>query len=353
MSGRPGRPLLAHTLAFLRSRLLGAVILPAALGAAWAVHHGLASAAAAPLPLPPWLAFLLALAGLAAVELMNLFGSDYVQYLSGRPPGEPEARKGAGRTGRDPLWLRLPPPGPTLPGTPVVDPRLLPPERIPWVLLPLGLAGAAVLLCFVFDVGPGVLAFLLPAAAVGALYVFSPFAYSFLATSLVPPLVSGGLGYILTGRPQAAAFLAGLPVTWISAGVILTYRVAYDANRSKRQAGAAGTDKAAAGRGAAAGTDKAAAGRRAMVDGGNELARRLRLVLTPFAILVLNIVLFLLLGLYPPAAAAAALLPALLFPVWVARLLAAELQDPVPATAVGVLLHCSVTILLALGLLLG
>ena len=92
----------------------------------------LAPAGAAPLPLPPWLAFLLALAGLAAVELMNLFGSDYVLHLSRRP-----ARGEA-------LWLRaIPPPGPVLPGTPVLEPRLLPPERIPCVLLPLALAGAA------------------------------------------------------------------------------------------------------------------------------------------------------------------------------------------------------------------
>ncbi len=343
MSGRPGRPLLARTLAFLRSRLLGAVTLPAVLGAAWAGGHGLASVEAAPLPLPPWLVFLLALDGLAAVELMNLFGSDYVLYLCSRQAGGPEARKGAGKPGRDPLWLRaLPPPGPVLPGSPVVDPRFLPPERIPWVLLPLVLAGAAVLLYFVFTVGPGVLAFLLPAAAVGALYIFSPFAYAFLATSLVPPLVSGGLGYILTGRPQAAAFLAGLPVSWISAGVILTYRVAYDPNRSKPLASTAGT----------AGTDRAAASRGAAVARRRELVHRLLPVLTPYAVLVLNIVLFLFLGLYPPLAAAA-LLPALLFPVWVARLLAAERQDPVPATAVGVLLHCSVTILLALGLFLG
>lgn len=332
MSRRPGRPLLACTLAFLRSRLLGAVILPALLGAGWAVHHGLAPAGLSAASLPSWLAFLLALAGLAAVELMNLFGSDYVLYLSRRPGREPGARgRIAGKPGTDALWLRaLPPPGPVLPGSPVVDPRLLPPERIPCVLLPLALAGAAVLLGFVFIVGPGVLAFLLPAAAVGALYVFSPFPYAFLATSLVPPLVSGGLGYILTGRPQAAAFLAGLPVTWISAGVILTYRVAYAANRVERQAS----------------TDRAAADRR------RERARRLLPVLTPYAIMVLNIVLFLVLRLYPPAAAAA-LLPALLFPVWVARLLAAERQDPVPATAVGVLLHCSVTVLLALGMLLG
>lgn len=348
MSRRAGRPLLAHTLAFLRSRLLGAVTLPALLGAGWAVHHARAPggppaapalrlplAAPAPgsgLPSPPWLAFLLALAGLAVAELMNLFGSDYVQFLSSRPAREPGARKGAGKTGRNPLWLHLPPPGPVLPGNPVVDPRLLPPERIPRVLLPLALAGAAVLLFFILRVGPGVLAFLLPAAAVGALYVFSPFPCAFLATALVPPLVSGGLGYVLTGRPQAAAFLAGMPVVWISVGVILTYRVAYASDQAaERVEGAGGRPEAARRR---------------------ETARRLRLVLPSYAAMALSIGLLLALGLYPPAAAAA-LLPALLCPVWAARLLAVERRDPVPATAVGVLLHSSVTVLLALGLLLG
>jgi hypothetical protein len=144
--------------------------------------------------------------------------------------------------------------------------------------------------------------------------------------------VSGGLGYVLTGRPQAAAFLAGLPVAWISVGVILTYRVAYASNRVAERVKAI--------------SEVAAAARR------RETSRRLQLVLPPYAAMALSIGLLLALGLYPPAAAVA-LLPALLCPVWVARLLAVERRDPVPAVAVGVLLHSSVTVLLALGLLLG
>jgi hypothetical protein len=315
------RMVLARALAFLRSRLLGAVTLPALLGAGWAVHSGLSLAGPWPfgesigfLRLHLWLVFLLALAGLAAVELMNLFGSDYMLFLNAQAQKRRAGRSVSG------LPLRLPTPGPVLPGNPVVGPRLLPPERIPRVFLPLALAGAAMLLFFVSSVGPGVLAFLVPAAAVGALYIFSPFPYAFLATALVPPLVSGGVAYVLGGRPQAAAFLAGLPVTWISVGVILTYRVAY----------APGT---------------AGAARR-------EHSRRLWLVLTPYAVTVLNIGLLLALGLYPPLASIA-LLPALFFPVWAASLLKTERRDAVPATAVGVLLHSSVTLLLALALLLG
>jgi hypothetical protein len=332
------RRLLARALAFLRSRLLGAVTLPALLGACWAVHRGLSPAgpwpaggAAGSLRLPSWAVFLLALCGLAAVELMNLFGSDYMLFLSA------QARKGRpGRPARGPASRQaLPPPGPVLPGNPVVSPRVLPPERIPRVLLPLALAGAAVLLFFVLRVGPGVAAFLLPAAAVGALYVLAPFPYAFLATALVPPLVSGGVDYVLTGRPQIAAFLAGLPVSWISVGVILTYRVAYAPDQDLRRAG---DDR---------GARAAKAARRRDLTG-----RRLRAVLTLYAASALNIGLLLASGLYPPLASIA-LLPALLLPAWAAHLLRVERRDPVPATAVGVLLHSSVTLLLALGLFLG
>jgi hypothetical protein len=346
VSRRTARPVLIRALAFLRSRLLGAVTLPALLGAGWAVHRGLSPAGPWPiatpskfLRLPPWLVFLFALVGLAAVELMNLFGSDYVLYLTRRSDrGNRDRNNWMGRAGRPaselPSRRAVPPPGPVLPGNPVVSPRLLLPERIPRVVLPLVLAGAAALLFFVLSVGPGVLAFLAPAAAVGALYVFSPFPYAFLATALVPPLVSGGVAFVLAGRPQTAAFLAGLPVTWISVGVILTYRVAYAPNR----AGERSEESRAPG--------AVGAARRA------DLTRRLRVVLAPYAAAVLNIGLLLALGLYP-FTALVALVPAVLLPVWAARLLRAERRDPVPATAVGVLLHSSVTLLLALGLFLG
>jgi hypothetical protein len=336
------RPVLARALAFLRSRLLGAVAFPALLGAGWAVHRGVSPAGPWPaasivrFPLPVWVVFLLALAGLAAVELMNLFGSDYVEFLSRRSGRDARARDGRARQNAimpAPRGPRLPA-APLLPGNPVVKPWRLAPERIPRVLLPLALAGAAVLLFFVLSVGPGVLAFLLPAAAVGALYLLSPFPYAFLATALVPPLVSGGVAYVLAGRPEAAAFLAGLPVTWLSVGVILTYRVAY----APKGAG----ERMEAPHGA---------GKASRRDPGLR-ARRLRAVLVPYSATVLNIGLLLVFGLYPPAALIA-LLPALFLPVWVARLLSTERRNPVPATAVGVLLHSSVTLLLALALFIG
>jgi hypothetical protein len=208
----------ARALAFLRSRLLGAVSLPALIGAAWAWRAGAFGPGAARLSL---LRLAIALAGLAAVELMNLFGADLKR--AGGAQREPGG-KGPPGAGSAPL----------LPGNPVA-PRLAP-VAIRGLLLLLAGAGLAALLYFAIAVGPGVLAFLLPAAAVGALYVLSPFPYAFLGTALVPPLVAGGLSFVLTGRAPAACFLSALPVSLVSAGVILTYQVAYRGPRLFRAA---------------------------------------------------------------------------------------------------------------------
>jgi len=305
---------LGRALAFLRSRLLGAVTLPALIGAAWAWRAGAFGAGgtgggrAVGLAL---LRLLIALAGLAAAELMNLFGADYVRHLRGRRPagGRPTAGGRPGAAQGSSL-------GPVLPGNPVVSPRRLPPAAIPGVLLGLAAAGAAALLYFVLTVGAGVLAFLLPAAAVGALYVFSPFPYAFLATALVPPLVAGGVAFVLLGQAVPGAFLSALPVSLVSAGVILTYQVAYRAKRPPA------------------------------------LWVRLLAVLLPYVLSDVAVALLLLARLYPRGGFFA-LLPAVVFPGWAARLLLTETRDPVPATAVGVFLHSSLALAIAAGLLLG
>lgn len=306
---------LGRALAFLRSRLLGAVTLPALIGAAWAWRAGAFGAGGTGggrAGAPALLRLLIALAGLAAVELMNLFGADYVWHLRGRRPagGRPTA---SGRPGAAGQGGSL---GPVLPGNPVVSPRRLPPSAIPGVLLGLAAAGAAALLYFVLTVGAGVLAFLLPAAAVGALYVFSPFPYAFLATALVPPLVAGGVAFVLLGHAAPGAFLSALPVSLVSAGVILTYQVAY---REKRPPA---------------------------------LWVRLLAVLLPYVLADVAVALLLLARLYPRGGFFA-LLPAVVFPGWAARLLLTQKRDPVPATAVGVFLHSSLALAIAAGLLLG
>jgi hypothetical protein len=286
----------ARALAFLRSRLLGAVSLPALIGAAWAWRAGAFAPGAAR---PSLLRLAIALAGLAAVELMNLFGADIRRAGRG---GEEPGREGA-RGDRS---------APQLPGNPVA-PRLRP-AAIRRLLLLLAAAGLAALLYFAVAVGPGVLAFLLPAAAVGALYVLSPFPYAFLGTALVPPLVAGGLSFVLTGRAPAACFLSALPVSLVSAGVILTYQVAY---RGRRRA----------------------------------LERALP-VLACYVLADLGVAALLLARVYPPSGFFA-LLPAVVFPGWAARLLLTESRDPVPATAVGVYLHSTLCLAIAAGFFRG
>jgi hypothetical protein len=318
-----GRNGLSRVLAFLRSRLLGAVTLPALIGAAWAWRAGafgaraagvggeaggLAGAVGGPAA-PAFLRLAIALAGLAAVELLNLFGADYARQAASLraagggkrpgPAGGPQAKDGL---------------GPVLPGNPVA-PRL-PPAAIPFVLLGLAAAGASALLYFVWTAGAGVLAFLLPAAAVGALYVFSLFPYAFLATALVPPLVAGGVAFILLGRAPAGSFLAALPVSLVSAGVILTYQVAYRRERPPA------------------------------------LWARALVVLLPYVLADVAVALLLLARVYPRAGFFA-LLPAIVFPGWAARLLLTDTRDPVPATAVGVFLHSALCLAIAAGLFWG
>jgi hypothetical protein len=291
---RPGSGGLSRILAFLRSRLLGAVSLPALIGAAWAWRAGAFGPVGARKAWPALLRLGIALAGLAAVELVNLFGADYLRHLRHQRQGGSEL-------------------GPQLPGNPVS--ARLRPEAIPPLLMGLAAAGLAALLYFTVTTGPGVLAFLLPAAAVGALYLFSPFPYAFLGTALVPPLVAGGVAFVLLGRVPPAAFLSALPVSLVSAGVILTYQVAY-----RRQP-------------------------------PPHWARALA-VLLPYMLADVLVAALLLVRVYPRSGFFA-LLPAIVFPGWIARLLFNATRDPVPATALGVLLHSTLCLAITAGLFWG
>lgn len=280
---------LARLLAFLRSRLLGAVLMPALLGAAWAARQR---------TLPP-ARLLLVLTGLAAAELMNLFGADYAAY------------RAAARTGPRPTAARRP----LLPGNPVVRPSRLPPARIPLALAALALAGLAVMLYFALAVGPAVLLFFLAAALVGVLYVLEPFPGAFLSTAAIPPLISGGTALALSGAALPGSFLAGLPVAWVSAAVILGYRWAQGA------------------------------------EGPQGPARR-GLVLSLFLAAGCQVLALWLAGVFPPAALAA--IPVILafggLAVWAGRRRPA---DPVPATALGVLAHTLGSLVLAAALAWG
>jgi hypothetical protein len=274
-------PFFENILAFLRSRLLGAVLMPALIGAALAARAGAFH----------WLPFFLILVGLSAAEMLNLLGSDY------RMIEKPERKE------------------PQLPGNPVFPLERLPASRIPLVLAPVVFVGLAVLVYFTITVGIGVLLFLLAAAVIGALYVFSPFRYAFLYTAFIPPLISGGVYLAMTGKLDGLAFAAGVPITLISLAVILGYRVMYE------QAGA-------------------------------ERRRSRAVVLALYCLAGINVVLYVPAGVYPWAGLAA-VVPIAVFVWLVGKWSAREKKDPVPVTALGVMMHTSTCLVIAAALLLG
>jgi hypothetical protein len=268
-------------LAFLRTRLLGAVLMPSLIGAALAVRHERFH----------WLRFLLVLVGLAAAELLNLLGSDY-------------------RTLRNPDSVE-----PQLPGSPMFSSARLPASRIPLVLAPLAMAGLAVLVYFTITVGPGVLVFLLAAGIIGSLYVFSPFRYAFLYTAFIPPLISGGAYLATAGVLDGTAFAAGVPITLISLAVIIGYRVMYEQS-------------------------------------GPERRRTRAVVLALYSLSGITVALYLPAGIYP-IAGLAAVAPIVVFLWWIGKVSLQEKQDPVPATALGVMMHTTTAAAIAAALLFG
>ena len=274
-------PFYEKVLAFLRSRLLGAVLMPALIGAALAARGGTFH----------WLRFVLLLVGLAAAEMLNLLGSDYRMF---QKPERKEAQ---------------------LPGNPVFAPERLPASRIPLVLAPVAVIGLAVLLYFTITVGIGVLVFLAAAAVIGALYVFSPFRYAFLYTAFIPPLISGGVYLAMTGTLEGPAFAAGVPITLISLAVILGYRVMYEQTGSERR-------------------------------------RSRAVVLALYCLAGINIILYVPAGVYPWAGLAA-VIPIAVFVWLVGKWSRREKKDPVPATALGVMMHTSTCLVIAAALLFG
>ena len=278
---RNAHPFYGNILAFLRTRLLGAVLMPALIGAAFVVRRGAFQ----------WLRFVLVLLGLAAVELLNLLGSDYRMF---RNPDRKE---------------------PQLPGNPVFPPEHLPASRIPLILVPIALIGLAVLLYFTVTVGIGVLVFLFAAGLIGALYVFSPFRYAFLYTAFIPPLISGGVYLAMTGRLEGPAFAAAIPITLISLAVIVGYRLMYEQT-------------------------------------GPERRRSRAAVLALYCLAGINVVLYVPAGIYPLAGLAAAV-PIASFLWLVAMVSAREKKDPVPVTALGVMMHTTTCLVIAAALLFG
>jgi hypothetical protein len=172
--------------------------------------------------------------------------------------------------------------------------------------------GSAALVVFLVRVGPGILVPFAGAAGCAILYAVQPFPGSYLATAAVPSLITGGTMYALTGKWDAPSLYAGIPVCLVSVGVILTYRSAYRGG-TRREGG------------------KVAA---VLCYAGSLASVAVLAAIGVFRWTSLPVIL--------PGAALAGL-------AW--KLFERNSSDPVPATAAGVILHASVSLLLAILLL--
>ena len=91
-----------------------------------------------------------------------------------------------------------------------------------------------VLAYFVIECGWDILILLGIAAIVSALYTAPLFRYAFFATALLPPVVAFGTYFALSGIPGWQAGLSALPILFLSAAVIYTYRVLYEPREQPR-----------------------------------------------------------------------------------------------------------------------
>ncbi len=195
--------LLRHWLGFSRTRLFIAVLVPCLIGASAAYRDGFFS-------LVP---FAVIAFGLVMVESSNLLLADWATFGGGSGIGE------------------APPP---MPGSPMLPPAILPTR---WTIYAsaacLGIA-ALTMLVFVAQRGLGILLLCAAAVAIGVFYAFSPVRYGFFSTALLPPLISLGAYFALSGTPSLWAVFVGVPSMLLSTGCIFTYRVLYGKEDSER-----------------------------------------------------------------------------------------------------------------------
>jgi len=234
---------------------------------------------------------LLVLAGVVLAEVLSLVAADLADGVAGS----------AGRA----------PPFPQLPGSPVLPRRLVPPRRLPVALAVLAVPAAAVLAVLFARTGGRILLVLLPAVAAGALYALQPVPAAAFATAVVPPLITAGTVLAVSGRWEWGAAAIGIPGALSAVGVIGTYRTDLWPGLRPR-------------------------GRAIGVFAAHAAAIATLPVLVAAGIAPLPC----LLATAPPAA--------LLVPL--ARLLRRASEDPVPATAVGVFLHATLHVALAVTL---
>ena len=266
-----------RVIAFLRARVLAAVLMPGLLGAAFSVQRGFFS-------LPR---FLPVMAGLAIAETLSLLGADYQMYRSSKS-GMAE---------------------PALPGTPLLPLSVWGEATGPVIVLCLGLLGIAILAYMTVSLGPGLLVFVGFALFAGYLYAAHPFPYSYLSTAALPPVITAGTHYALAGTLDPVAFLIGLPVGWISVGVILGYRILFR-------------------------------------DGTKPSRRQAFVVLFFYALCPVSVILLVITGVYPPLASLS-LVPVVFFLFVIGRILYRGSGDHIPLTAWGVSMHSVVPLMVA------
>jgi len=223
------------------------------------------------------------------VESSNLLLADWATFGGGSGIGE------------------APPP---MPGSPMFPPSILPMRRtVHASAVCLGL-GALTMLVFATQRGLGILLLGTAAVAIGAFYVFSPIRYGYFSTSILPPLISLGAYFVLSGAPSKWAVLASVPSMFFSAGCIFTYRVLY--------------------------------GKR----GGERFGFQVRVLMAMYLLGFAALVSFILAGLIPVSASTGLLAAPLLL---LLRGTLRDRTDYVPATSVGVTLYAAAGLLIALG----
>ncbi len=258
--------------------------MPAIIGGAYAVSTGEFDA----------FKFALIIIGLICAEALNLFGYDF-QYYKKRD---------------DPEYLIK---NPKLPGNPVLSERLFPFKRIPIVMAIAGIIGLTILIYFAAESGWRMVMLLLLAVGIGALYLKPPFPYAFLSTALLPPIISGGAYLAMSGVTDFYAFLAGLPVAWISVGVILNYRRLYYSVHTFSKG-------------------------------------RLATVIIFYLIAIVNIFVLYYIGLYSKASLITVAIFISFF-FLLSGVYKTEKEDSIPATSLGVALHALTSIVIAASLL--
>ncbi|MBI4286152.1 MAG: prenyltransferase [Chloroflexi bacterium] len=195
---------LKRWLALSRTRLFVAVLIPAFVGAAIAFASGVFDGGY----------FLLIVFGLITAELVNLFLGDW-----------------AGYRGLDLSRGKSTPP-PVIEGSPTI--ARLPLKYTLHAAIACGIPALAVFIFFVWQVGWPVLAIIGCALVVGAFYVAPPFRNAFFSTAFLPPVIVLGVYFVLSGRIVWWTLLPGLPLSFIAAGIIWTYRIVYDTQNASR-----------------------------------------------------------------------------------------------------------------------